>query len=238
MPLTAVDYDTQSARPKTDHSSTSLAGFTLTQKGCPARVGTEEYIAKKYLEIHDAHLTHFLPLLLSVSHNDAMMGAVGLGPGQYRPMFLEQYLDTPIEQKLAAFTNQPFDRDSVVEIGNLAVSHQGFSTILFIVMAMALREAGYQWMAFTITTQVEKIIARLGFRPTYLIDADPRYLGQHGSDWGSYYQNQPKVMFGNLDSIAEIAGGKRRLRGLIEQYQCSISDVAKTLSGFKRKVSE
>ena len=73
MPLKAVDYDTHNYRPQTDRGSARPVQFALTQKDSPSRSCIEQFIANKYLEIHDAHLNHFLPLLLSVSSNESFM---------------------------------------------------------------------------------------------------------------------------------------------------------------------
>lgn len=237
MSGTAVDRNTQSIDSDSIQTPSALTKLEILHRDNPYRLCTERFIAQQYHQIHNAKLEHFLPILLRVCQTNTTFGAIGVSPGHYRPMFLEQYIDVPIEQQMAAYTNQPFDRCTIAEVGNLAVSHSGYTTVLLVALATALYEAGYQWMAFTITTQVEKLIARLGFRPTFLINADPRKLGASKSNWGSYYEHHPKVMIGNLKEIARIARANPRLSILLEQHQKDIFDIAACLANHRRVVS-
>ncbi len=61
-------------------------------------------------------------------------------------------------------------------------------------MAAALEAAGYRWLAFTATPQVEKLVTRLQYQPLTLSGVDPARLGDEITHWGSYYETQPKVM--------------------------------------------
>ena len=161
---------------------------------CAEREALERFIAEKYLQVHSARLNEYLPVLLGVRYNEELVGAVGMRPGAYRPMFLEQYLDSPIEQQVAAFSKQPVDRCSLVEIGNLAIARKGHGPLLMAMMTAVLAEAGYEWMVFTVTEQVERLIGRLGFKPHYLKGAEPDRLVGDRSLWGSYYENNPRVI--------------------------------------------
>lgn len=164
-----------------------------------ARKVTEQYIADKFAQVHQAHIEHFLPYLISVKHAGQPAAAIGIQPGHQGAMFLEQYLTNPVEQQIAALEKQPVSRDQIVEIGNLVVSYKPAGFMLFLIIASALSQAGFKWMTFTATPVVEKMIQRLGYSPYHLAEAKADCLGEAAEQWGQYYARQPRVMVGNLD---------------------------------------
>lgn len=205
---------------------------------CVGRVDLERFIAEKYRQIHNAQLNEYLPLLFGIRHNTELVGAVGMRPGLYRPMFLEQYLDLPIEQQVAAFSNQPVDRCSLVEIGNLAIARKGYGPLLMAMMTAVLAEAGYEWMVFTVTEQVERLIRRLGFKPHYLKGAEPDRLVGDQSLWGSYYENNPRVMVGKLETAMAVITKNEKLSEWVSQQGNQIASLADSLRDYRRLRSE
>jgi hypothetical protein len=84
---------------------------------------------------------------------------LGMRPAASAPeLFLEQYLDRPVEQEIAARANCPVGRDGIVEICNLAADQRGASRHLFVLLTAVLAAASYRWIVFTATPQVEKLI--------------------------------------------------------------------------------
>lgn len=193
----------------------------------------QSYIAAKYQQVHGARLTEFLPFLLGISSHGQRVGAFGLRPGSQRPLFLEQYLDQPIEQLVARQALRPVDRHSLVEIGNLVVTGRGQGPLVMLLMAASLAEAGYSWMVFTVTGQVERMMRRLGFCPQVIAQADPRRLADPDSQWGSYYQNNPRVMLGSLASAQEAIRSDRRFRAAARQLAPQIQAVASALRQYR-----
>lgn len=204
------------------HRSYSAAIYSDTRQDeikSSERQHIERIIADKYIKIHNAQLKEYLPLLLGLRCNGNLVGAVGIRPGMYRPMFLEQYLDSPIEQQVAALSNQPVDRYTLAEIGNFAIESTGYGPLLMALTAAVLVEAGYKWMVFTATVQVERLIRRRGFNPRYLQGADPDRLSGDKSLWGSYYTNNPRVMVGRLEFSPDLVEKNAELcQWILSQY--------------------
>lgn len=219
-------------------SMTPCSQFELLLKSSPARAQLESFIADKYQRVYHAELQEFLPLIISISQAETPVGAFGLRPGHYRPMFLEQYLDSPVEHQVAAISRQPVDRSSLVEVGNLVVSRNGFGPLLLVSLAMSLAKAGFEWMVFTVTEQVERLIRRLGFSPHYLVFADPDRLTEDKASWGTYYANNPRVMVGSLAQAATIIDSKPQLSAIAQQCQAQHHEIATALADFRRFKSE
>ena len=201
---------------------------------CDGREELERFIAAKYLQVHKAELGEYLPLLLGIRDKGSLASVSGFRPGLYRPMFLEQYLDIPIEQQVSNLAKRPVDRCSLVEIGNFAVTRRGYGPLAMTMMAAILSEAGYEWMIFTATEQVERLISRLGFRPQYLAGADADRLVGDKSRWGSYYENNPSVMVGHIETAIEVIAQNPRLAEMVDVHQKDIKQVASSLRDYRR----
>src|SRR5687767_3811388 len=87
----------------------------------PARAEFEAFIATRFRLAYGARITHFLPHLLGVrdSLGEWRAGA-GYAAAAAQTLFLERYLDCPIEHAIAAAGGRSAARCGVVEAGNLA----------------------------------------------------------------------------------------------------------------------
>ena len=195
----------------------------------PNRGAVEQSIMQKFEASYGAHLSHFLPDLIRLGASNDIGAVVGVNPAQKNGLFLEQYLDRPVEQAIAAAFMTPVDRDQVVEIGNLAANAPGLAYSLFAILATALSEAGYKWVACTATPQVASMLAKLNFSAQPLCDADPSRLESGTADWGEYYSSRPRVMAGDVHLAAAQAASNRDMAALLRHYRQPIMRLAASL---------
>ena len=128
-----------------------------------------------------------------------LAAAFGLRCARNQELFLEHYLDQPIELELASLVGHAPSRANIVEIGNLAAALSGAVRWLIVALAVELFQEGYEWVVFTGTQELRNGFRRLGLRPVTLCAADINRLAQAERDqWGSYYTNRPLVMAGNI----------------------------------------
>lgn len=165
----------------------------------PQRQAFEEFIAVRFSRAYGARLSHFLPHLLGVRDSlERWQAAAGYAAAAAQPLFLEQYLDQPIEHALASALGRPVARTSVVEVGNLAAISAGMARTLIPQLARHLHRLGYRWVAFTATRALRNSFKRLGLQPVALAAADRARLADGGESWGSYYDQDPVVMAGRI----------------------------------------
>lgn len=179
--------------------------FGLQTPGSPEREAVEAYIHKRFVEVHAAEVAHFLPNIISMRCAGEYMAAVGLALASSGKLFAEQYLDAPIEQVISDKLGFQVAREQIVEIGNLVSTWKGSSLLLFIVIGEVMKRLGYHYVMFTGTREVKTLLARLRYMPIVLADANPSLLPDGGASWGSYYNNQPQVMFGDNRPAMEAA---------------------------------
>jgi len=171
--------------------------FSLQTPGAQERASVEAYIHARFSAVHQAQVSHFLPNIISLSCGDEYSAAVGLAPASSGQVFAEQYLAAPVEQVISAKLGLQVARNQIVEIGNLVSTWKGSSLLLFIVIGEVMERLGYHYVLFTGTREVKALLARLRYSPIVLADADPSVLPDGGASWGSYYTNNPQVMFGD-----------------------------------------
>jgi hypothetical protein len=159
----------------------------------------EAYIQQRFRQVHGAEIRNFMPELFGLSHPAGGLSAVaGVRLATSGPLFLEHYLDEPIEPLICAAADRPVDRAGIVEVGNLAASDAGSARLSIITITWLLAMGGLEWVAFTGNVELVNSFHRLGLRPVTLCAADPQRLGEEQHAWGSYYQGKPSVHVGNI----------------------------------------
>ena len=124
------------------------------------------------------------------------MASAGFKPASAGPLFLEHYLESPVEQQLASALQQPVLRDDILEVGNLAAL-DGHGRLLILALVQYLVEQRYRYVAFTATDQVRALFRSLGLQPHFLQSAR-RDLVPQPERWGRYYDHDPKVVAGDI----------------------------------------
>ena len=165
----------------------------------PGRAGIEAFIAQAFLATYGAHISHFCDVLVGCRGPDgAWIAALGYSLAQDAPLFLEHYLDAPVEVAIGQCVGQPVARAGIVEVGNLAPLHPGAARALIVSTTELLYGMGLELVTFTATASLLNSFGRLHLQPRLLAPADPARVPGAGRQWGSYYATQPHVMFGDI----------------------------------------
>ncbi|WP_110655499.1 thermostable hemolysin [Salinicola halimionae] len=187
------------------------------------RTTLENFIADTYWQQHGASISHFAPRLYGLWEGDRLQAAVGVRRADASPLFLERYLETPIERALSVVLDQPVERATLAEIGNLAARRPGMTVPLIRALIASLVAEECRWLAFTATATVRNGFRRLGLDVRRLADANPACLGTAQSGWGNYYLHRPWVMGGDL------LAAWRRLELGLEQNMTTVPAAASHL---------
>ncbi len=185
---------TQAQRKNSDAATARNVEITLVNQQEAQRREIERFIRTLFRRAYGATINHFPPHLLSMRQDGRILAALGIRPATDTPLFLESYLDKPIECALAEKLSRPIDRSRIIEIGSLASAHGGGARTLIITLTAYLSGAGYEWAVFTATPQVRNNFSKLGIQLTPLARADKTRLGEAQYDWGSYYDQSPVVV--------------------------------------------
>lgn len=171
----------------------------------PRRRTLERFIQHAFARHHGASVNAFMPTLVALEgRRGRVCGVVGFRNARMEPLFLERYLDRPVELALAEHVGHPVARNHIVEVGNLASLSCRAACQLVAALPRILLADGNEWIVFTATATVRGMLAR--FRaPVIQLARATRDRMDEGDEWGRYYDNDPRVVAGYLrDGIESI----------------------------------
>jgi len=168
----------------------------FSQPGAADRAGVERFIRDIFREAYGAEIKRFKPCLMSLrDHDNKLVAACGFRSASLEPLFLETYLDQPIEAVLSARVGFPARRDDIVGVGNFSVAEPGMARYLITAINDHLHDTSNQWAVFTAVPLLRNAFIKMGLDPVILGDADKSRLPpKEQEEWGSYYEQEPQVM--------------------------------------------
>ena len=170
-------------------------------------------IQRRYQDVFGASVTPAFGSYMSHGAEGRIGAALGYRRAGEGTLFLEAYLDRPVEEKVAEAFGRRVARGQIVEIGNFAADCA--MTMIELWGAAANDLAGGSEIAVaTLTAPLRRMFARIGVPVTVLAPARPDRLAGGGAGWGCYYENDPQVCAGVIvdGQAAILAFLQRRLR--------------------------
>lgn len=165
------------------------------------RLQTQSFIAQAYQRAFGARLQSFYPSLIALmGAGEELRGAVAARYAVGQELFVEQYLDQPIEREIERCAGQSASRSLVVEIGSLSVARPAMTYPFISMIGCWLQDYGVEWLVFSLTRTLRRLFERAGVEMIDLGPADSARLCRSGNEWGSYYQHDPRVMGASLSS--------------------------------------
>jgi hypothetical protein len=178
----------------------------------------ENFVKDGFAKKYQADINTFMPILLGI-RAQGLRAVMGVRRGT-QPLFVEQYLPmsiTEILQKHGIWT----ERTNVAELGNLYSQNQRFTLPLLMTVVMGLYLSEVNYLVFAGTDKVRQLLGKLKLPLTFLADANPALLQDDGTQWGSYYDNNPKVMFLDVKKAVALALQQPELEALMDLVQAN-----------------
>jgi len=198
------------ARLSGDHETPVQARWHFGAVNGKTRSETERFIAAGFLKAYGARLSEFMPELMGLYHDDALVAACGLRPAATGALFLEQYLDHSADSALKQATGANAKRETIIEVGNLSVSRAGYARHFVAWLTRHLHDSGMHWALFSAVPALRNNFLRLGIPMITLAPADPdRLIGNVRASWGSYYEQHPQVTAVHVATAFATLAGKQ-----------------------------
>lgn len=154
-------------------------------------------IRNRYEAVHEAKPATDYPVYLTIGLPEAPEAALGFRNAGDGSLFLEAYLEQPVETLLAERFGRPVPRARIVELGDHASRRSTATVALWREAATALE--GQADVAVAVLTRPLRVMfERLGLHLLVLAPARVEVLGEAGKDWGRYYESDPMVCAGNI----------------------------------------
>lgn len=149
--------------------------------------------------MYGARVDHFAQRLVGLRRpNGPWLAGVGYTLAGSEPLFIEHYLDQPVETEIEAKLGTAVRREQIVEVGNLAALQAGAGRRVIICMTALLNQLERTWVVFTSTRSLLNSFTHLEIPTIVLATADPLRLPDRGQNWGTYYDTHPQVMTASI----------------------------------------
>lgn len=164
-------------------------------------IPSSELVASRYREAFGATVRPGFANWLQVTDG----AALGYRRANSGSLFLEGYLDQPVEAAVGEVLGRAIDRSAIVEIGNFAATNALAMIELWGSAANDLGAASEIAVA-TLTAPLRRMFERIGLPITAICPARPERLSGDLAEWGGYYELDPVVCMGVIaDGQAAIA---------------------------------
>lgn len=165
-------------------------------KEAPCRREVEAFIHAVFKASYGANVTEFMPTLVALrDENGVLMAAFGLRSAAKEALFLEQYIDQPIEQLISDQLGTVITRNDITCIGNLAVSNPRNAGVLIAHIIQHSLDIGIKWCVATAHHSLQNGLIKGGrdVYPLHMADKE-RLPAKEQAVWGSYYDHMPQVI--------------------------------------------
>lgn len=178
-----------------------VADVLVLGPGDGARREAEALIEQVYLEKFGVQLRSHFPTIVSlVDDAGRVMAAAGCRRAHEEPLFLEQYLDMPVELALQPAVGAVPTRCEIAEIGSLASRGAGGIEALFLALAHHLDAVGARYAVATATRRLRRAFAMFGFMAGDVALADRARLPHGGDEWAQYFEHDPVIVWGRVSA--------------------------------------
>lgn len=202
-------------KPRQAKPAEKLPAFELIEHTGADRGRVEQFISQCFSASFGSRVDSFMPRLFSLRNPQGeICGAFGLRSAN-RKLFLEQYLDLPIDKAIAAHLGSAVDRQGIVEVGHFSSNFPGAVRAMICLLTERLHREGYAWVTFTGTASLRNAFGRMGLAPIDIQAAEiDRLPADERAAWGSYYEHAPRVLVGNVtEGYAALVNSAARLLG-------------------------
>jgi len=151
--------------------------------------------SRRYREIFGARLNPIHRCYFSQPGAGEPTAVLGYTRAGEQPLFLERYLDVPVETAVGEALGRDIVRDQIVELGNFAASNAMAMIALWGEAANDLGGSAEVAVA-TLTAPLREMFRRIGLPIRVLAPAQVERAGAPAEDWGHYYSRDPMVCAG------------------------------------------
>jgi len=172
-----------------------ITAHAVTQSS-PCRAEVEEFIKAVFNQAYGAEINSFMPNLVALRDaSGILMAAFGWQPAIESKLFLEQYIDMPIEQLISQNLGRSISRNEITGIGNLAVANPRNAGVLIAHVIQHSLDIGIEWCVATAHHSLQNGLIKGGRDVYALAPADPSRLPEEElKHWGTYYRHTPQIV--------------------------------------------
>jgi hypothetical protein len=154
-------------------------------------------IRERYAAVHGASPEVDYPHHCTILDGGDAIATLGYRHGDEGRLFVETYLDAPVEVVLSERLGRPIDRAAIVEIGAHASRRPAATMALWLRAANELQDQAEIAVA-VLTGPIRDMFGRIGLPIQIVEKSDPGRVAAGSGQWGRYYESDPLVCAGEI----------------------------------------
>jgi len=158
-----------------------------------------QFTKDRFQQCFGCELTQFYPIIITSWLKGELQAVVGVRSAVDGPLFLEQYLNSPVEMLLG---DSSLERSQIVEIGGFAAIDKMAAIPLMEKTANVLLEMGFAQAVCTANKPIRRCLSSINVPFEQLAVADVKMIQDPADNWGSYYATAPFVLAGDIQTGA------------------------------------
>lgn len=172
--------------------------FDIVDRNSVLRTSLEARIRSGFGTHFRACVAEYMPRFAYYQHLTGGTGVIGVRCASEERLYLESYLDDPVEEIIQNAADCTVSRAKIVEVGQFVVDDRGIVADFFEDLVPFLARQGFDWVCFTGTDRIRAILKRVGFSGLPVAAASQDLVRNKPDRWGTYYEHDPVVIIGKL----------------------------------------
>lgn len=203
----------------------SGVNINLIDKNNQTWPSVESFMRCKFNEHYAANVLTYFPHILTLSCNNSFCSAVGIRAAESEPLYLEKYLHYPIEQEIGMRFKTAIERENIIEIGDFVLTGRARSQLLFVSLTDFLFRVDREWVVFTATREVESLLTKMNFMLVHLVDVSEKISDNKNDQWGSYYDEKPRVVFCHIPSAISVLKQNTLMNSFLSLFSNQLAEL-------------
>ncbi|MCW5253060.1 thermostable hemolysin [Streptomyces sp. SHP 1-2] len=136
---------------------------------------------------------------------EEIQACAGISYPENGEVFLEQYLDAPVEEILSAHAGEFVDRRDILQVSSIASVRPSAGMELIQAFPLVFACLGRPYAAMTMTGRLAAVMQRVGVVLHPVCQADgSRLPAAELARWGRYYATRPVVGYGHISEQTDL----------------------------------
>ncbi len=173
--------------------------FEIVDRNSVLRMVLEARIRSGFGTHFRACVAEYMPRFAYYQHLHGGTGVIGMRDASEESLYLESYLDSPVDEVIQRAADCAVSRAQIVEVGQFVVDDRGIVQDFFEDLVPFLASQGFEWVCFTGTDRIRAVLNRVGFSGLPVAAANQELVRNKPDRWGTYYEHDPVVIIGKLD---------------------------------------
>lgn len=200
----------------------SAVNVDLFARGCPEYNKVEAFINKSFKKKYSTEAKFVPSILISLNYNKRIFEVLGMGLAESGPLFLEQYLQYPIEQEIGFFYKTAIKRESIAEMGTVISFCRSTKQLLLILLINYLYKTNREWLVLLSNSEIENTLKRMHFTTVPFSDESIKKKEQ----WAGYLNDESRIMYGHIPSAMSILMQKPLTRFSLSLFSKQLNELA------------